>query len=731
MLKGIINFIYRNISKIPKFLMSIFLIFTLFLLIYGVYQRSVLVIIGVIVLILYFAISKYFISNNSKKNNFNRRKNLSIIIVSGVMLLIFYKLLQIQLFQKNKFERLMNEQIVSKFNEVGERGIIYDSNGRKLAFNKREYNLVVDPSLLNDENLTDDILKDISLIKDRKILKFKENIIEELKDLSNKKVRYKIIAKNIDDETKKNIEELWQEYREKNTEKFKGGKYKSSLSFEKNIERIYYKKSDYEKLIGMVRYTDDSSSNKIGISGLEKQYEKYLVEKKRSISKLYGLNKKNILPLSKDVIYSDLNGKNLHLTIDTNINYILNEEIKKQFLETNSFEAYGVVMDPNTGKILGVSSFSNDKKLLRNNLFQSQYEPGSIFKPLIVAAALNENLINKNSKFDVGDGVVVRYGHKIRESSRTTRGILTTKDVLKKSSNVGMVLISDYFSDELFEEYLKKYGLYEKTEVDFPDEVKPYTISYKKWDRLKKNNMAFGQGVVVTPIQMITAFSSVINGGKLFRPYIVDKITDNNGIVIMRNTPQKIRDVVDEDVSKTIREILEETVNSGTGKRAYTEGYRIGGKTGTAQLSAGKAGYEKQQYLSSFIGFFPADKPKYIVMAMFMRPQSANMYEKFGGFVAAPVVGNIARRIMKQDEIFSKNISKLKPQKIEHDKKKNNFQDIYVMPDLYGISPREVLEIFEDTNIEIEVIGTGTVVEQYPKNGESLENIKKIKIILK
>ena len=409
--------------------------------------------------------------------------------------------------------------------------------------------------------------------------------------------------------------------------------------------------------------------------------------------------------------------------------------MKIQFEETNAREAYGIVMDPNSGKILGISALSKDKRLLRNNIFQSQYEPGSIFKPIIVAAALNEKLINKNSKFNVGDGSIVKYKKTIKESSRTTRGILETKEVIMKSSNVGMVLISDYFSDELFEQYLQKFGLYDKTGVDFPDELKPYTVPFKKWDKLKKNNMAFGQGIVVSPIQMATAFSAVVNGGTLYRPYLVDKITDNEGTVIMRNSPEKVREVISEQVSADVRAMMEETVSNGTGRRAQIEGYSIGGKTGTAQLSAGRAGYEKNEYLASFIGFFPVDKPRYVVLVMFMRPQGDAQYKKFGGYVSAPVVGKIASRIIKEDQIISQNISKLNSQieSIENNdstRKIENELGIQIMPDLIGISTREVIEIFKNTDIDIEITGTGLVKEQIPKAGEELDYIKKIKVIL-
>ena len=713
----------------------LFLLFILSVSGYLIYNKSFFLLTLFLFSIVYLIFSIAVVSNWGKKQLFAKRSSIMLLIILFFLVVYALRLLGIQYLQKSKYVALMNEQLLSINKEIGQRGLIYDNKGKKLAFNNRKYTISINPSLLNDEKIHDEIVKDIVAIRDSKIVKLEDNILENLLKLASEGNKYKRLVKDIDDEQKEQIDELLAGIERI---KVKGSpKYKTVLQFEKSIERKYYKQDEYEKLIGMVRFTEESKDERLGISGLEKQYQSYLVEKKRDIPKLYGLNKKNILALSKETLFSDLNGKNLYLTIDADLNFILNDEIKAQFKNTNAYEAYGLIMDPNNGKILAVAAFSKDKNLLRNNIFQSQYEPGSIFKPLVVAAAMNEKLINENTKFDVGDGRIKRFKKTIRESSRSTRGVITTREVIMKSSNVGMVLISDYFTNALFEDYLKAFGLYDKTGVDFPNELKPYTSSYKNWDGLKKNNMAFGQGVAITPIQMITAFSAVINGGTLYKPYIVEKITDSDGTVVMRNTPTAVRKIISEKVSEKMRSILEDTVDKGTGKRARIEGYAVGGKTGTAQLSAGKSGYIRNEYLSSFIGFFPADKPKYIVMAMFMRPQADIQANKFGGVVAAPVVGNVIRRIIKEEEGFAKNVETINVSNSKDESGENikssldaiSYED--VMPDLEGMSPQEVLAVFKETNIDIEVTGMGLVEEQIPAAGDSLKNVKKVKIILK
>ena len=708
------------------------LLFTLSTTIYFTYNKSFFLLMITWLLLIYIIFFLAVMKNWGKKELFAQRASMMLIIILAFFIVYGLQLFRIQFILKSKYVGLMNKQLISVNKEVGQRGAIYDSNGKKLAFNKRLYTVSINPSLLNDEKIHDDILKDITAIKESGIIPLSENIEEELLEMAKENVKYKRIARNIDDEQKKEILDLISNIER---EKVKGrAKYRSVLVFERSIDRKYYKSEEYDKLVGMVKETEDTNDEKIGISGLEKQYQNYLVERKRDITKLYGLNKKNTLALSKETLFSDLNGKNIYLTIDADLNFILNDEIKAQFENVNAYEAYGLIMDPNSGKILAVAAFSKDKDLLRNNIFQSQYEPGSIFKPLIVAAAMNEGFITANTQFNVGDGRIVRSNKTIRESSRSTRGVITTREVIMKSSNVGMVLISDYFTNALFEQYLKDFGLYDKTGVDFPNELKPYTLPYQEWDGLKKNNMAFGQGIAITPIQMITAFSAVVNGGTLYKPYLVEKITDGEGIVIRRNTPTVVKKVISEKVSESMRSILADTVDKGTGKRARIEGYAVGGKTGTAQLSGGKTGYIRNEYLSSFIGFFPADKPKYVIMAMFMRPQSEIQSNRFGGVVAAPVVGNVIRRIIKEEEGFAKDIEKININNETAGVHKSsleavNYED--VMPDLEGMSPQEVLSVFKETDIDIEVVGTGLVVEQKPAAGDSLKDVKKVKIILK
>jgi len=337
---------------------------------YLIYIKSFFVLITFWFLLIYILFSYAVVKNWKKKELFDKRRSIMLLIILAFLIVYGLQLFRIQFLLRSKYVGLMNKQLISVNKEVGQRGAIYDSNGKKLAFNKRLYSVSINPSLLNDEKIHDDILKDITAIKESGIIPLSENIEEELLEMAKENVKYKRIARNIDDEQKKEIVDLIANIERK---KVKGrAKYKSVLVFERSIDRKYYKSEEYDKLVGMVKETEETNDEKIGISGLEKQYQNYLVERKRDITKLYGLNKKNTLALSKETLFSDLNGKNLYLTIDADLNFILNDEIKTQFENTNAYEAYGLIMDPNSGKILAVAAFSKGKNLLRNNIFQTK-----------------------------------------------------------------------------------------------------------------------------------------------------------------------------------------------------------------------------------------------------------------------------------------------------------------------------------------------------------------------
>ncbi|WP_372714981.1 peptidoglycan D,D-transpeptidase FtsI family protein, partial [Ilyobacter sp.] len=420
------------------------------------------------------------------------------------MLILIVRLFQVQVINHKEYENTLMKQVEATYSIVGNRGKVLDFSGKPLAYNSNIYTIAIDPTRVNNFQDAINALEDI----DKNYIKIGYRALKnEIPSLAESKKYYKIIAKDVEEDKKEEIEALIKEkYKLKHNEIF----------FQKKSNREYYRKEIFSYLVGLTGYTQKSEDSKTGIFGVEKEYDEYLRARKITKKDIFTRSRFMKLPTASDELEISANGKNVYLTIDYFLQYILNEEVKKQFDNTDSEMGLGLVMDPNTGRILATSLFNKKiQKNLKNQIIQSQYEPGSTFKPLVVAAGLEEGLISPSDTFDVGDGKIVRHRHTIRESSRHTKGVLSTEEVLKKSSNVGMVLISDRFSNAIFEKYLEGFGLGQKTSVDLPGELKPYMQLFSKWDGLKKNNMAFGQGIAVTPIQLATAFSSVINGGIL------------------------------------------------------------------------------------------------------------------------------------------------------------------------------------------------------------------------
>lgn len=667
---------------------------------------------------IYIYISLKYMKNNT---HFTKRSKIATIILNFIILAIISRLINIQVIKANEYSSAVNRQVEGLDRKTGKRGEIFDLNGKKLAYNANSYELGVEPKRFIDDAKALEVLK--RLKEEGYIESDVEKLIREIPILAEKNVRYKLIEKRIEELKKNEIDKILKD------EKIKRG----AIFFSEIPERRYYKNSIYRNIVGNIGYAkDEAGENKIGVLGVEREYDSYLKEKKIFTRQFFTKARDIKLPTNHQNFEISPNGKNVYLTIDYEINDILNSEMEKQFKATGSEEAHGIVMDPNTGRIIAMASFTTLKRSTRNSLIQDQYEPGSTFKPIIIAAAMEAGYISDKSNFDIKDGTIRKYNKTIKESSRSTRGILSTEEIMKKSSNVGMVLIGDYFSDENFEEWLKKFGLYERTGVDFPNELKPFAPSYKRWDKLKKSTMSFGQGIVTTPIQLATAFSAVVNGGIMYRPYLVDRIETQDGIVIRRNLPTEGKRIISQSVSEKVKAMMESTVVDGTGKRAIVEGYRVGGKTGTGQVSAPWGGYYKNEYLASFIGFFPVEKPQYVVLTMFLKPQGATVNEKYGGTVGAPIFGEVIRGITKNKDILSENIKKINL-KSNNSQKENSpgvSGKIEVMPNLIGLTSKDALKIFRESRFKLSIYGKGLVKSQNPPQGTDLEEYDIIELML-
>jgi stage V sporulation protein D (sporulation-specific penicillin-binding protein) len=455
-----------------------------------------------------------------------------------------------------------------------------------------------------------------------------------------------------------------------------------------------------------------------GLTGIELYYDAELSGEKGQVE-YYADAKGKRMPSLADDYTEPIDGLDLRLTIDSQIQTIMERELDIAEATYHPDGAAAIAMDPNTGEILGMSSRPdfNPEEFQevspdvwnQNKPVWSTYEPGSTFKIITLAAALEEGEVDLEEDHFHDPGSIEVAGTKLRCWKAGGHGSQTFLEGVQNSCNPGFVLLGERLGKEKLFSYIDKFGFGDKTGIDLQGEASGILFDVENVGPLELATTAFGQGVSVTPIQQVTAVSAAVNGGTLYEPYIAKEWLDpETGAVVSKNTPQAKRQVISEETSKEVRHALETVVALGTGKNAYVDGYRVGGKTGTAQKAKDGA-YLKNNHIVSFIGFAPADDPQIVVYVAIDNPKDTL---QFGGIVAAPIVGNII-----QDSLTVMGVEKREDQ-IE---KETTWQDeeMIEMPDLVGMSSKEIREAMY--NLKIDSSGEGDiVVAQAPEPGVKL-----------
>ncbi len=455
----------------------------------------------------------------------------------------------------------------------------------------------------------------------------------------------------------------------------------------------------------------------VGQAGIELYADKYLKG-----TKGYALEESDVHGVKIDNTLSSyvpaIDGCEVNLTIDVNIQRIVEQALVALCAEQKPKTATAIVMDPNTGEILAMSSKpsfdlnnpprNNVNELLnavKNLSIVDVYEPGSTFKVLTTAAALQEKVTTPNEGFyDPGYRIV--DGEKIKCWKLIGHGSQTMTDGLCNSCNSVFVDLALRLGTNKMYEYFNKFGFGEKLGVDFVGEASGILMNKQNVKKVDLARMGFGQAIAVSPIQLISAICSVLNGGNLMKPYFIKSVTDVNGNLVSRNLPTVISKTISEQTSETIRYMFEQVLIKGNAIEAFMPGYRVSGKTGTSQK------YENGQivpkYVSSFVGCYPADKPKYVVLVIADEPSAGNYY---GSIVATPYAKLIFKGIIeyKGDE----------PINLESDLKK--MERNIEMPNLVGLSLTKAINILSQLGLQCEIAGEGEVVlEQTPPPGEKL-----------
>jgi len=347
-------------------------------------------------------------------------------------------------------------------------------------------------------------------------------------------------------------------------------------------------------------------------------------------------------------------GKDIILTIDEVLQHIAEKELDKALAEFHAAGGVCIVMAPRTGELLALTvrsgtsgrpSFNPNTPQQykpaewRNRAVTDVFEPGSIFKPFLAAAALEEHAVHPMERIDCSAGSIQVADRVIKDAHHN--GVLTFTDVIADSSNVGTIKVATRLGKQRFYKYITAFGFGKKTGLDMPGEISGLVKDYRLWSGVSIGSIAIGQEIGVTPIQMAAAYSALANGGTLMKPYIVSEIVDRDGKEGEKYAPQPVGRAVSEDTVKKLTKILQRVVAHGTGQKAAPAGYTAAGKTGTAQKIDQKTGlYSKEDYVSSFVGFAPANAPALVILVMIDSPVGI----VWGGSVAAPVFKAIAEQ---------------------------------------------------------------------------------------
>ncbi|MEK4511863.1 stage V sporulation protein D [Paenibacillus anaericanus] len=465
-----------------------------------------------------------------------------------------------------------------------------------------------------------------------------------------------------------------------------------------------------------------------GLTGLESKYNSELSGMNGSVSYLSDAGGR-LMPGTSEKYVEPKDGLSLQLTIDKSIQSIMERELDDAMTRLQANSALSIAMNPKTGEILGMAARPGYEPSQyqeypadvynRNLPIWMTYEPGSTFKIITLAAALEEKKVDLYNDHFFDPGYVSVGGAKLRCWKRGGHGSQTFLQVVENSCNPGFVALGQRLGKETLFKYIKDFGFGTKTGIDLSGESNGILFKLPQVGPVELATTSFGQGVSVTPIQQITAVSAAINGGKLYKPYVAKSWTNTEtGEVVENVEPQLVRQVISEETSKLVRSALESVVANGTGGNAFIDGYRVGGKTGTAQKVI-NGRYSSNEHIVSFIGFAPADDPQIVVYTAIDNPQGI----QFGGVVAAPIVRNILADALEY--------MKVPPRKDQVVKKyKYGETPIVTVPSLVGQSAQE---IYEDMNMNFNLAksGVGTVViNQAPKAGARVEKGSTIRIYM-
>lgn len=632
----------------------------------------------------------------------------------GISRLVYFQLVH----GEEYAEKAQNQQLSDKEIEA-RRGTIYDSQGNVLAQSATVYNIFLDPSHIDDENrsvIVDFLAETLELDSEGK---------QELYEDSKKEnTQYVVVARKVEYKIRQKIAEFMNDSANR--------KYglRNCIGFEETTRRYYPYGHLASSILGF------TGSDNQGLEGLEAYYDDQLKGTNGRIISIASAVSSSIMEDFETTIPAQ-DGNSLVLSINSSIQYALEQELRDALEEYDAKGTYGVVMDCNTGAILAMASLpdydcNNPRKVVyegyledireendkdkkaelesyyvqrqwRNFTVVDTYVPGSVYKVFMAAGALEEGVANLNTTFTCNGAIQVE-DHTMHCHLRTGHGFETFTQGLENSCNPFFITIGQRMGVRNYYKYFEGFGFTQRTGIDLPGEAWPQYYKENQYSIVELSSASFGQTNNMSPIQICTALSAIANGGTLLKPYIVSEIKDADDKTIAKTEPTAIRQVISKETSETVLKMMKSVVDNGTGKNGYVAGYSVGGKTGTSTKLGESAEGEKDKYIVSFAAVAPIDNPQVAMIILCDEPNQ----DLGGGAICAPIAAAVAEEAMKQLGI--------EPSYTEDEMKALSVS----VPSVSGKDVDSAYATLKNAGFSVTVKGDGdTVIKQSPSSGEA------------
>ena len=633
--------------------------------------------------------------------NDNKRIEYTVRVLLCIAVVLVGRLFFLQIIDKSDLQAKNLSQVQVDRKLQSPRGTIYDRNGRPLAMSVVTKSLYADPKMIKQSP------SEVAELIAPYVTMSKEDIVKSLQE----DTAFVWIDRMMEPEKSKAVAQLIED---KNLE---------GLNFVEESKRYYPNGNLAAQVLGFVG-TDDK-----GLDGLEMVLDdelkggiqKELVATDRKGNAIFGSVLSKYLPDK---------GKSVTLTIDASIQFIAERALDKAMEDTGAKHASVIVMDPKTGEILAMANrptydpnhySQGSEEDFKNIAVTNLYEPGSTFKPIIASAALASGKWKLDQVYN-DKGSFAANGHIIRNWNGEGYGPVRLLDILKYSINTGMAEIGTLTGADILSKYIRDYGFGSETGIELPGEGAGILYNPEDMSKLDVATMSIGQGIAVTPLQMVRAFGALSNGGAMMKPHIIKSYSNSQGDVTSTTETSVVGQPVPAETAKTIVDILEKEVSEGGGTKAMVEGYHFGGKTGTAQkLDTKHGGYLDGQYIASFIGFGPVEDPKFVVLVVIDDPQKGSYY---GSQIVAPVFKDIVSQLVRYYQM-SPYVKESTPVAVKAantlPEPKPGSDGSVTLPNFTGFTYGEVRDWLHKAGLAFKPDGTGTATSQDESGGTTVK----------